>query len=505
MKFNRRTPRAASVKNHEGAQAWHMRKELELYTAVVTTTLSDKFYETGGERLQRIQALVAQVSPQFVAQLAVYAREAMYLRSVPLVLAVELAKVHRGDDLVSRLVARVVQRADEITELLALYQMANARTGVKKLGKLSKQLQKGLAVAFNKFDEYQFSKYNRDADVKLRDALFLVHPRPKDLAQQQLFDNIAANTLETAYTWETELSRAGQVIQGDEMAKNLAFAQQWEALIDSGKLGYMALLRNLRTMLQRGISDAHLEKVAALLGDPQQVAKSKQFPFRFLAAYRELRHESNLRAPQVMEALEAAIRASVRNMKGFDRDTRVLIASDVSGSMQTPISAKSKVQMYDIGLVLGMLLQSKCARAITGIFGTEFKVVNMPQTHILANTEKMGHYGSQVGWATNGHLVVRHLVKTKTVVDKVMIFTDMQLWNSNGDGGHLEKEWRQYKGIAPHARLYLFDLQGYGQAPINVLRDDVALIAGWSDKVFDILHAIENGSNALEMIERISL
>lgn len=505
MKFNIRTPRAPQVQNHEGAKVWSLSKELELYTAVVTTTLSDKFYETGGERLKRIQNLIKDVDPQFVAKLAVYARESMYLRSIPLVLAVELAKVHQGDDLVSRLVARVIQRADEITELLAFYQHANERKSVKKLGKLSKQLQKGLALAFNKFDEYQFSKYNRDADVKLRDALFLVHPRPKTDAQQLLFDKIAADTLDTAYTWETELSRAGQEVQGTEDDKNLAFAKQWEALIDSGKLGYMAMLRNLRNMLQKGISDAHLDKVAAMLSDPQQVAKSKQFPFRFLSAYRELRSETNFRAPQVMEALEAAIRASVVNMKGFGRNTRVLIASDVSGSMQVPVSAKSKVQMYDIGLVLSMLLQSKCERAITSIFGTEFKVVNMPRAEILANTDKMNHYSAQVGWATNGHLVIEHLVKTKTVVDKVMIFTDMQLWNSQGDGGHLGKAWKQYKGLAPGAKLYLFDLQGYGQAPINVLRDDVFMIAGWSDKIFDILHAIENGSNALDEIQKISI
>jgi len=82
-----------------------------------------------------------------------------------------------------------------------------------------------LALAFNKFDEYQFSKYNRDADVKLRDALFLVHPRPKTELQQLLFDKIAADTLDTAYTWETELSRAGQEVQGTEDDKNIAFAK----------------------------------------------------------------------------------------------------------------------------------------------------------------------------------------------------------------------------------------------------------------------------------------
>ena len=121
-----------------------------------------------------------------MAKLAVYVREKMHLRSIPLVLTVELAKQHNGDGLVSKLTNRVVQRADEITELLAYYAMANVAKELKKLNKFSKQLQKGLADAFNKFDEYQFAKYNREAEVKLKDALFLVHPKAKDEAQQAI-------------------------------------------------------------------------------------------------------------------------------------------------------------------------------------------------------------------------------------------------------------------------------------------------------------------------------
>lgn len=99
-----------------------------------------------------------------------------------------------------------MNRADEITELLACYELLNEREGTKKLNRLSKQLQKGLALAFNRFDEYQFAKYNRNTGVKLRDALFLVHPKAKDEGQQALFDKIVQNTLQTPYTWETELS-----------------------------------------------------------------------------------------------------------------------------------------------------------------------------------------------------------------------------------------------------------------------------------------------------------
>lgn len=125
-------------------------------------------------------------------------------------LAVELARLHAGDGLVGRLVSRLVQRADEIAELLACYQSANGRTGTKRLNRLSKQVQRGMAEAFNRFDAYQFVKYNRAAAVRLRDALFLVHPKAKSAEQQAIFDQIAADALPTPYTWETELSALGQ-------------------------------------------------------------------------------------------------------------------------------------------------------------------------------------------------------------------------------------------------------------------------------------------------------
>jgi len=96
-------------------------------------------------------------------------------------------------------------------------------------------------------------------------------------------------------------------------------------------------------------------------------------------------------------------------------------------------------------------------------------------------------------------------MQRKVIANKVMLFTDCQLWNNTGDGGHLAREWQQYKTMAPNARLYLFDLAGYGHAPIRLMQDDVFLIAGWSDKVFGVLEAIENGGEALAAIDKIDL
>lgn len=504
MKFNFRNKGKNKVVNYEGAQAYRLSPEWQLYTAAVTSALSDKFYESAQARVETMRGLIKRCDPIFVAQLAVYTRQKMNLRSIPLVLAVELAKIHRGDSTVSKMVSQVVQRADEITELLAYYQLANERQDTKKLNRLSKQLQAGLQNAFNRFDEYQFAKYNRDAEIKLRDALFLVHPKAKDKDQQALFNKIVNDTLETPYTWETELSALGQMKFDSETEKETAFRIKWEELIDSGKIGYMALMRNLRNILESNVSKEHIIKVCSALASPEAVRRSKQLPFRFLAAYREISKVKSAYASRVLDALEKAVAVSAENIKGFDADTSVLIACDVSGSMQRPVSAKSKILCYDIGLMLAMLLKSRCENAITGMFGDKWKVINVPTQGILSNVDAFYRREGEVGYATNGYLVIEDLIRRKQQMDKVMIFTDLQLWNNKNDK-KIADLWNEYKKISPNSKLYLFDLSGYGNTPLDITQNDVYLIAGWSDKIFDIISAIDNGGNALDEVRKIEL
>lgn len=512
MKYNEILKEENQVLNHEGSRAFRMTPEMELYTAAVTSALSGKFYESPKEFVGRISTLVGKVDPMFVAQLAVYTRTVMNLRSIPLLLLVELAKVHSGDDIVSRAVGKTVLRADEITELLACYQWRNPASGIKKLGKLSRQIQNGLKEAFNRFDEYQFAKYDRkDAEVKLKDALFLVHPKAKDAAQQVLFDKIVAGTLQTPYTWETQLSALGQQQFETPEAKKAAVKALWEELLDSGKLGYMALLRNLRNILQAEVSPEHVERMCERLADTEQVAKSKQLPFRFLSAYREIMNVVSPHTGIILDALEKAALASVANIQGFDINTHVLLASDLSGSMFVPVSPKSSIENADIGVLLSSMLRSKCKSVIAGAFGDRWMVVNAPIKPILANTCDLRKSANVVGCSTNGYKVIDWLIENNICVDKVMFFTDCQMWDSEHRRGWFRSEkyvsdsWHKYKAKYPEAKLYLFDLAGYGQAPINLVEPDVYLIAGWSEKVFDVMSAIDRGEDALSEIRKIVL
>ncbi|WP_353720061.1 hypothetical protein [Dyadobacter sp. 676] len=208
---------------------------------------------------------------------------------------------------------------------------------------------------------------------------------------------------------------------------------------------------------------------------------------------------------RVMEALELAVAHSAAAISGFGKNTRVVLACDVSGSMQTPVSAKSTIMLYDVGLVLAMLLQTRCANVEIGMFGDIWKRIGVRSNRVLAGVQEFYRREGEVGYATNGYLVVRDLLQRKAVVDKILLFTDCQLWDSMGTES-IQALWIRYKrDLAPRARLYLFDLRGYGQTPLRLMNDDVYLIAGWSDKIFGVLVALENGAHALESINSMSI
>jgi helix-turn-helix protein len=113
-----------------------------------------------------------------------------------------------------------------------------------------------------------------------------------------------------------------------------------------------------------------------------------------------------------------------------------------------------------------MILQSRCKNVITGMFGDTWKVIQMPSKSILSNVAAFHQREGEVGYSTNAHLVIEDLLKREYQADKVMIFTDTQLWNSqNRNINSIQTTWQKYKSKYPKAKLYLFDLAGYGQSP----------------------------------------
>jgi archaellum biogenesis ATPase FlaH len=510
-----------------GATAYRLTPEMELYTAVATCMVNDSYYEKQEERLNRIRQLIAQCAPGFVAKLAIYARREMNLRSIPVVLAVVLAKTVSGNDLVSKTINGIAQRADEIKEILAYYQVANKREGAKKLNKLSKQVQKGLAAAFNKFDEYQFAKYNTAAEVKMRDALFLVHPKAKDEAQQVLFNKIAKGELETAYTWETVLSELGKKTFVTEAEKQQAIAIQWEELVMSGKLGYMAVLRNLRTILIKGSAKAFTEALT-ILTDANKVKRAKQLPFRYLSAFIEIEKLSTAeivfedqaeRITQATTALEKALLIACDNI--IVNKGKTVILSDNSGSMygdaagKSLVSAMSSRKTSDIANLFAVLYWNKSDNTSIGLFGDNLiQPVLSRKSNLFENFKLINSEAKKCGPSTERGIFeyMDKLVSTKTIVDRIIIFSDCQIgkgcnwYDSKGNkGDNFNKLLTQYLTISPTVKVYSVDLKGYGNSLTRAENKNIVLVSGWSEKIFDMMYYIENGSTVVNQINHIEL
>ena len=490
MKFNTSTKGSTRTVNYEGEVAYSMDAELELYSLVCTTFVENKFYEKANDLILRMRKLLPNVSLHFATNLAVYARTEMHLRTIPLVLLVELLKLHGNSIEIESAIYKVINRADELAEILSYYQLANDRKGTKKLNRLSKSLKRGIAMAFHKFNEYQFAKYNRKTSVRIRDAMFLSHPKPTTDEEKILFKKIADDTLAIPYTWEVILSEAGKTGRDKK--------EVWEELIDSGKLPYMATLRNLRNIVEANVSLEHIQKVADYLSDEENVLHSKQLPFRFYSAYKMISTLPNTKV--LVRALEKAMEYSARNVPIGNE--RIMIATDVSGSMRSPLSKRSVIEYKDVGVVLSAILANAKDNVITSVFAERFELVPI-SLGILATINEMNKIN--VGFSTNGYLIPKYMVDHNINIDKLFVFTDMQMWDSYNYSADVtfKHYWHVYKKSFPNAKLYLFDLAGYGNTPVSVLEKDVTFIAGWSDKVFDMLNYLENGERYVKVIKNL--
>lgn len=358
---------------HEGAPAKHINSEQELRRSVMACMLwEETFYESGISVTDRIKDLVPKVDPAKVAAIAVEARSQMYLRHAPLMLVREMARHKSHRSFVRQTLNAVIQRADELAEFVAMY-------WAKGKEPLAASIKKGLADAFPRFNAYQLAKYNRDNPVKLRDVMFLTHPKPKDGEQAAVWKKLAEGTLESPDTWEVELS-AG---------KGQAKKESWERLLSENKLGALALIRNLRNMLQAGVDDNIIRRSL------REMKPDRVLPFRFLAAVRH--------APRFAAELEAAM---LRNLEGQPKlrgHTVVLV--DISGSMDAALSSKSEMLRMDAGIGLAVLAREMCENVTIASFSNYTQEVPAYRGLGLADAIKKSqshnstNLGDAVRWA----------------------------------------------------------------------------------------------------------
>lgn len=422
-----------SIHTHEGAKAKHINSELQLRRSIMACLLWEKqFYEDGVEIADRIASLIPSVSAEKVANMAIEAREKMNLRHVPLLIAREMARLDSHKGLVAGTLSRVIQRADELSEFLAIYWKDGKQP-------LSAQVKKGLAKAFPKFDAYQLSKYNRDGAIKLRDVIFLCHAKPKDKEQEAVWKKLVDGTLESPDTWEVALSSGG-----DKKA-------HWERLLSENKLGAMALLRNMRNFERANVDESLI--FSAL--DKAKV--SRVLPFRFIAAARY--------APQWEDKIEPLMLKGMAEMEKLSGKTILLV--DRSGSMTSGLSVRSDMNRYDAACGLAILCR-EIAQTVR-IFTFADIVHKVPNRRGFALRDAMGqpYNGTYLGAA------VRY-IDENFEYNRLIVITDEQSHDPVPD---------------PKGKGYMINVASYQN---GVGYGKWLHIDGWSEAIINYIQEIES-------------
>jgi 60 kDa SS-A/Ro ribonucleoprotein len=422
----------------------------------------------------------------YVANLAVYARTELNVRSFPIVLVVEFAKAlsDQGKSYASlrRVVADVIQRADQVNDL---YAYALERFGSKN--KIPMAVRRGVGDAMNKFTEYQFGKYNRATGVKFRDILRITHPTPKSPDQATIFSKIMSDTLSIPYTWETELSANGQLPVGQRKDP----AKIWSVLLASEKLGYEAMLKNIRNMVEAGVSSSTLEKYwADVIGNPTRAMKSRQLPFQIQAAADIVAGMRN--APRcISDALNLAIDYTSDSLPEIGK--RVWIILDYSGSM-----GQGAGSAYSTSLMLGAALIRACKNhgsqlAVTP-FGSaamtidSFNKDSVKNTIQLLNTYRRG----SISGSTNFHEALLQYKHLPFKPDTIIVCTDGEV---NGFPYSALKEVSEKKDVFK----LTINMSNAATTPM-IKENGWVTLSGWTPAIFKWIPAMRLAGDIVEML-----
>lgn len=484
MRFNRVVKEPVTITiNVAGGEAYKESTKLEFVSTLLTSFVADTFYRKAEKGIKNFEAVLLGLNDwRFAAKAAIYARTKYGMRSITHIVAANIVKHTAGLPWVKNFISRVIHRPDDAIEILAYYQNKNGKNAP-----ISNALKKGIASAFDKFDSYQIAKYKAETHaLKLIDVVNLVHPKPTERNANAL-KALAENKLISTETWEAMLSAAGS----DKDRK----AAVWGKLIVERKLGYFALLRNLRNILEQA-SPAVVALAAETLVDKNLISKSLVLPFRFLTARAEIEKLSENGVRKILGALATATELALDNVPVFEGKTAVIF--DVSGSMTQHTIPNSSFSPARVGALFAAALYKRNPNADLIVFDGTARFLTLNGEDSLSTLAQQLELMA-TGGNTNFHAPIKLL---KVAYDRLIFISDMQGWVGFQTPVRDFREYERKFNIRPF--VHSFNLMDYGT--LMFPEDRICAIAGFSDEAFKVMGLIETDKNALvNEIEKISL
>lgn len=466
---------AQRTTNLAGGSAFTQSWKEELVSLLLTSMVQEQYYRSAQGGVDRLAELVndriIEADRKFIGKAGIFARQEFGLRSISHILAALIGMNYKGHDWTKFFFSKVVRRPDDMAEIMTLI--------MKQQQKIPNALKKGFAHRLAQFDAYQLAKYRMETKaIKLVDIVNMVHPKPTDALTA-----LVQGTLKPAETWETQVSAAGQ-----KSEPAAAKQEAWDALLKSKKLGYMALLKNVRNIVMSGVlnSKEASDELVKQLTNVQAIKKSLVLPFRFVTAYDEVsKFFMGSHGNTIIEAIDKAATMALDNVPVFDGSTLVVL--DQSGSMDTGVGTSTAIK---IGALFTSMLWKKNEDCDVIVFGSSAHYVEprYRMNSLLNLTGQLAH-ASMGGTAFSAPFRC-----ARRPYDRIIILSDMQGWMD--DRSAFEGGFRDYLKKHPcQPHLYSFDLCGYGS--LQFPRDKVYIMAGFSEKIFDVMKMLETDRNAL--------
>lgn len=471
-RFNKTMPKSPTkTVNLAGGVAYKQESKAELMSLVLSSFLKNTFYESKDQRIARLQQLLREVEPLWAAKLAIYARHVFGMRTVTHVIAAELGDVASGRPWAKSFYGAVVKRADDMSEILG-YRYNN-------LGlEATHAMRKGFASVLNSLDAYALGKYRQDGkQFSMNNVVALCRPKNASQAICDLMDE----KLEPPETWEVLLSKAGE--------QKTSKADVWKKLLLEDKLGHFALLRNLNNLLKQ--TDRETIALANVrLTDEAAIKRSLVMPFRYVTAYKQVEKDAEGDASMrghVLGGVSRACDISLANVPKFVGATLVALDCSASmGSFDNPDSPLSK------GLIMAAALV-KANGADMMMFADDARYMAIdPTWPTLTACKNLSQYDN--GGGTNFFSIFR---AANRKYDRIILLSDMEGWGCRNYWGDESKtvpaSFEAYKKRlnSPGTKLWSFDLNGYGTLMFPA--KNVFAVSGWSDQVFELMTALENG------------
>lgn len=487
-KFNKTSKEVATAKrkpnsvNMAGGAAYTRDSiKQDIATTILSSMLNgNSFYESEKDRLNRIESMISDEKlAEFTAKAMVYARTVGNLRSISHFMATILAENVKGSTFLRPALVKTFTRPDDLTETLSLWNSRNDSN-------IPNVLRRAFKDSLETFDNYRLKKYaGEKRAVKLRDVVKIARPVPTEKAD---FKALIEGTLPNIDTAQTV--NAGST--GSERASN------YKAMLKERKLGYMAALKNIRNILNAGADAETIEMLCSLFENEKACLNSKCLPFRFTDAYREIKdlNFDRFLIKKLISSVEVGFKISARNTGLVEDGQKIAILLDESGSM-----GDRQGSPFEVGktLMAAMLTGLNTDNAIgycwsdysreVSVNGSPFEFIDKTRT---------------TGGGTNLAGAFKGLMDSKTKVDVIVIFTDMQQnYFSGGYSGDINVMVNNYKSISPNVKILFWNLQGYsGGTPLK-LNKDILEVSGYSDKILEVAGKMLKYSDVNYLVKEI--